>query len=63
MTGNSEKPLFGPSELDIGAGEKLIRLAVVRVVFGVAIIDDGVDDVTVKPDVVNTEVDVVDGKL
>lgn len=63
MTGNSEKPLFGPSELDIGAGEKLIRLEVASVVFGGATIGEGADDVTAKPEVVNTGADAVEGKL
>lgn len=68
MAGNSEKPLFGNSGLDIGAGEKLIILGAVRVVFGVATIGDGADDVTTKPDVVSTDTGaevavVVEGKL
>lgn len=67
MAGRSVKPLFGASGLDIGAGEKLIRLGVVRVVFRVdALIGDGADDVTVKPEVLITGTDaavVVEGKL
>lgn len=58
MAGKSEKPLFGASGLDIGAGEKLIKLGVVRVVFSVALIGDGAEDVTVKPEELITGADV-----
>lgn len=62
MAGRSEKPvLFGASGLEVGAGEKLMRL-------GVEVVDDGIaGDVDGTPEVVviiEAEVELVaDGKL
>lgn len=50
MAGRSEKPLFGGSVLDVGAGEKLIKLGVAVVVFVVMAADDGEDFPKPKPD-------------
>lgn len=52
--------------MDTGAGEKPIRLEVDKVVFGVAIIDDGADDAKANPEVVSAGAEVavvVEGKL
>lgn len=49
MAGSSEKPVLGGSGLDVGAGEKLIKLGVAEVVFVVAA-DDAGDVVKPNPD-------------
>lgn len=67
MAGRSEKPVLGASGLDVGAGEKLIKLGVTEVVWDVAA-DEAGDVVKPKPEGVGggTEAEVVaaaDGKV
>lgn len=59
IAGRSEKPVLGVSGLDIGAGEKLIKLGVTEVVWVVAA-DEAGEVVKPKPEgVAGTEVEVV----
>lgn len=59
MAGRSEKPVLGASGLDVGAGEKLIKLGVTEVVWVVGA-DEAGEVVKPKPEgVAGTEAEVV----